>query len=92
MNERSSRAHSVVVLNLTQKHKKTGIELSSRLYLADLGGSEQVMLIAYAAPSYASTEDLASGQKVEGIWRTYERGDIYQSRSLRAWQVCRCSE
>lgn len=42
MNERSSRAHAVVVLSLAQRHRYTGIELNSKLFLADLGGSEQV--------------------------------------------------
>eukprot|EP01062_Namystynia_karyoxenos_P067236 TRINITY_DN6113_c0_g1_i1.p1 TRINITY_DN6113_c0_g1~~TRINITY_DN6113_c0_g1_i1.p1 ORF type:complete len:703 (+),score=165.87 TRINITY_DN6113_c0_g1_i1:86-2194(+) len=42
MNDRSTRAHSVVVLSLSQKHKHTGAEVCSRLFLADLGGSEKL--------------------------------------------------
>jgi len=42
MNERSTRAHSVLVLSLTQVHKDTGATLKSRLFLADLGGSEKL--------------------------------------------------
>jgi hypothetical protein len=42
MNDRSSRAHSVVILTLKQRHRHTGVELTSKLFLADLGGSEQV--------------------------------------------------
>jgi hypothetical protein len=40
MNERSSRAHSVFMVQLTQRHK--GQVKRSRLHLVDLGGSEQV--------------------------------------------------
>lgn len=42
MNERSSRAHALVILTLRQTCSETGISASSRLFLADLGGSEQV--------------------------------------------------
>jgi len=42
MNDRSSRAHSLIILSLRQQNTKTGVEISSRLFLADLGGSEQV--------------------------------------------------
>eukprot|EP00656_Telonema_subtile_P056193 TRINITY_DN8929_c0_g1_i3.p1 TRINITY_DN8929_c0_g1~~TRINITY_DN8929_c0_g1_i3.p1 ORF type:complete len:394 (-),score=113.10 TRINITY_DN8929_c0_g1_i3:225-1406(-) len=42
MNERSSRAHSIVILSLEQTHRASGKKLSSKLFLADLGGSEQV--------------------------------------------------
>mmetsp|Transcript_44506 Transcript_44506/g.75714 ORF Transcript_44506/g.75714 Transcript_44506/m.75714 type:complete len:335 (+) Transcript_44506:2-1006(+) len=40
MNERSSRAHTVFAISLTQRHK--GYVKRSRLHLVDLGGSEQV--------------------------------------------------
>jgi hypothetical protein len=40
MNDRSSRAHSVFMLHLTQRHK--GSVKRSQLHLVDLGGSEQV--------------------------------------------------
>ena len=42
MNDRSSRAHSIFILSLTQKCASTGVERRSKLFLADLGGSEQV--------------------------------------------------
>jgi len=42
MNERSSRAHCLIVLSLEQKCIQTGVSCSSKLFLADLGGSEQV--------------------------------------------------
>jgi kinesin family protein 5 len=42
MNERSSRAHSILILSLTQLNLETGVERTSKMFLADLGGSEQV--------------------------------------------------
>jgi hypothetical protein len=45
MNARSSRAHALFVLTLTQRdaaHARSGRVVTSQLYLADLGGSEQV--------------------------------------------------
>jgi len=41
MNERSTRAHTLLVLTLTQK-LPSGSQVRSRLFLADLGGSEKV--------------------------------------------------
>ena len=40
MNERSSRAHALVILSLRQTNA-AGHEVRTRLFLADLGGSEQ---------------------------------------------------
>ena len=51
MNERSSRAHSVVVLSLEQVMIQTGEKVSSKLFLADLGGSEQVLRSCYCVRS-----------------------------------------
>ena len=42
MNARSSRAHTVFALSLTQRRSVNDTVLSSKLYLCDLGGSEQV--------------------------------------------------
>lgn len=41
MNSSSSRAHSVFIISLKQKCLETGKEIQSKLFLADLGGSEQ---------------------------------------------------
>lgn len=40
MNDRSSRAHTVFMIQLTQRHR--GAVIRSRLHLVDLGGSEQI--------------------------------------------------
>mmetsp|Transcript_12290 Transcript_12290/g.22091 ORF Transcript_12290/g.22091 Transcript_12290/m.22091 type:complete len:650 (-) Transcript_12290:94-2043(-) len=42
MNERSTRAHAVVVLSLRQTDSDTGVTHVSHLFLVDLGGSEQL--------------------------------------------------
>jgi kinesin family protein 5 len=42
MNDRSSRAHSLFVVTMEMLNVKTGVQMTSELYLADLGGSEQV--------------------------------------------------
>mmetsp|Transcript_42309 Transcript_42309/g.68160 ORF Transcript_42309/g.68160 Transcript_42309/m.68160 type:complete len:647 (-) Transcript_42309:287-2227(-) len=42
MNERSSRAHTLLIFRLQQLHPKTKMTLESRLILADLGGAEQI--------------------------------------------------
>lgn len=42
MNERSSRSHSVLVLNVTQTELVRQTRRSSKLFLVDLAGSEQV--------------------------------------------------
>ena len=41
LNERSSRAHSIVMITLKQVCKDTGVSHNSTLFLADLGGCEQ---------------------------------------------------
>ena len=42
MNDRSSRAHSIIILTLQQECLQTASTKTSRLFLADLGGSENV--------------------------------------------------
>lgn len=41
MNERSSRSHAIVTLQLTQHHHDNGSLRSSKLHLVDLSGSER---------------------------------------------------
>ena len=42
MNARSSRAHCIFILGIEMTHPATKVRVASQLYLADLGGSEQV--------------------------------------------------
>ena len=49
MNERSSRAHTLFILSLKQRHSETGVEVESMMILADLGGSEDTKKSGAAA-------------------------------------------
>ena len=42
MNDRSSRAHAIFILRLRQRNIHTGAESCARLFMADLGGCEDV--------------------------------------------------
>lgn len=42
MNDRSTRAHALLIVDAEQLHVVTGLQARSQLCLADLGGSEQV--------------------------------------------------
>lgn len=42
MNDRSTRAHGIFILTLKQRDFSSDISMTSKLFLADLGGSEQV--------------------------------------------------
>jgi kinesin family member 5 len=42
MNQRSSRAHSLFIISLRQTALASGVTITSKLFFADLGGSEQV--------------------------------------------------
>lgn len=41
MNDRSSRAHAIFIATVRQTCASSGVEMTSRLFLADLGGSEK---------------------------------------------------
>jgi hypothetical protein len=65
MNDRSSRAHSIVMLTLTQTQPSTGVVRKSRLFLADLGGSEKVQksqVDAGQSRRRANSSDAAEGK------------------------------
>lgn len=42
MNDRSSRAHTILIFSLTQNNAKLGTAMKSHLFLVDLAGSERV--------------------------------------------------
>jgi len=42
MNERSSRSHSILIFNVTQKNSRTDTVIKSTLHLVDLAGSERL--------------------------------------------------
>jgi len=58
MNDRSSRAHSLFIITLNQKCSCTGKTSTSRLFLADLGGSEQLKKSQPFKAADASTDEV----------------------------------
>lgn len=63
MNDRSTRAHSLFILTLHQAKQNTQCTLQSRLFLADLGGSEQV-----------KKSQVEAGKVREGVENTFSLG------------------
>jgi len=69
MNERSSRAHALFILSLTQTCD--GVERISRLFLADLGGSEKLSKSG-AADDFRSLVISSGGEEISRItWAEY---------------------
>ena len=74
MNERSSRAHALVILSLVQR--RGGVEVRNRLFLADLGGSEKLSR-SDVAKDFKSLVIMKGDEEVSRIsWREY-----YQHRA-----------
>jgi len=61
MNDRSTRAHSIFILTLRQECEKTGASRTSKLFLADLGGSEQVKKSKVEAGESRVKESFSAG-------------------------------
>lgn len=76
MNERSSRAHSILILSLKQKNILTGVEVNSKMFLADLGGSEQIKKskvffnFSFLLSQYYNNMHFRLSQKVENVSRS----------------------
>jgi len=64
LNARSSRAHSVLMLSLTQRFQ--GFVLRSRLHLVDLGGSEQVKKSRAEGARFSEAVEINSSLMVLG--------------------------
>jgi len=80
MNERSSRAHSLVMLTLTQC--QGAVEKRSRLFLADLGGSEKLSR-SKAAEGFRSKAVVVGGEEHSRIsWDEYYAGRAKLQESL----------
>lgn len=71
MNERSSRAHTIVILTLRQSCPTRKIRMISRLFLVDLGGCEQLKKSEIKIDS--------QGVASEGIQQNMERSAELQS-------------
>ena len=69
MNERSSRAHALVILSLVQR--RGDVEVRNRLFLADLGGSEKLSR-SDVAKDFKSLVIMKGDEEVSRIsWREY---------------------
>jgi len=66
MNDRSSRAHSLLIMTLRQRCLKTGVERESRFFLADLGGSERASKSNVESGAHKAQGEFSAGfQKSE---------------------------
>lgn len=61
MNDRSSRAHSLLILSLIQSAASTGVTVSSKIFFADLGGSEQVKKSKIETGASRAGEEFSTG-------------------------------
>lgn len=87
MNDRSTRAHSLFILTLHQRKASSDVTLQTRLFLADLGGSEQVKKSQVEAGGHRVTDaanDFSAG---------FQKGDrmreaVYINLGLLALKKC----
>lgn len=70
MNERSTRAHTLLVLSLTQT-LPSGHQVRSRLFLADLGGSEKISKSKADAGTVAPVTMVGGVEEHRVGWREY---------------------
>lgn len=94
MNDRSSRAHCLFILTLVQAYN--GVEHESRLFLADLGGSEKLTK-SQAADEFKSLVITSGGEEVSRItWAEYyaHRGRLQESLNINVglFSLQRCIE
>mmetsp|Transcript_3524 Transcript_3524/g.6813 ORF Transcript_3524/g.6813 Transcript_3524/m.6813 type:complete len:636 (+) Transcript_3524:1-1908(+) len=61
MNERSSRAHSVLILTVVQRRDSSDSEVVSKLFLGDLGGSERLSKSEATGVQATETKDINMG-------------------------------
>lgn len=83
MNDRSSRAHSLFILSLKQRAPSTGVSVTSRLFFADLGGSEQVKKSKVDAGGAKAGEEFAGFVLGERM-----REAVYINLGLLALKKC----
>jgi len=94
MNERSSRAHALFILSLTQT--ANGVERTNRLFLADLGGSEKLSKSG-AADDFKSLVITSGGDEISRItWAEYyqHRARLQESLNINVglYALQRCIE
>ena len=88
MNARSSRAHALFILSL--KQVRDGIEVTDKLFLADLGGSERLNK-SRAADEVKSLVSVEGGDEVSRIsWKEYyaARQKLQESLNINVGLFC----
>jgi hypothetical protein len=66
INARSSRAHTLFIVTLRQHAEVTGVSSTSRLFLADLGGSEQIKRSQpFRCQGVDETDEVITKQRVQ---------------------------
>lgn len=82
MNERSTRAHSVLILSLNQRDATGTKKLESKFFFADLGGSEQIKKSKVSGRN----QDVAEG--VGYVMGTRMREAVFINTGLLALKQC----
>jgi len=95
MNERSSRAHALFIISLTQT-SADGVAHTTRLFLADLGGSEKLTK-SQAADDFKSLVITSGGEEISRIsWAEYyqHRAKLQESLNINVglYALQRCIE
>lgn len=91
MNDRSSRAHSLFVLTLRQKCRRSGVARTSRLFLADLGGSEQTkksLPLRTAGPTDAGSDEAEAQEQEQETSKQRMAEAIHINLGLLALKQC----
>ena len=89
MNQRSSRAHALFILSLTQL--RDGVEVTDKLFLADLGGSEKLTKSQAADEVKALVSLDENGDEVERLsWKEYyaARQRLQESLNINVGLFC----
>ena len=82
MNDRSTRAHSIFILTLKQRDVSSDVSMTSKLFLADLGGSEQVKK-SQVAPGqsriYAGAAAQSGGQEASAAAASTDAAPVFST-------------
>uniref|UniRef100_A0A4W5M6X4 Kinesin motor domain-containing protein n=1 Tax=Hucho hucho TaxID=62062 RepID=A0A4W5M6X4_9TELE len=96
MNERSSRSHAIVTLQLTQHHHDNGSVRSSKLHLVDLSGSERAARtgntgLRLKESVHINTGLLALGNVIRALSNPHRRRNHVPYRNAKITRILRDS-
>ncbi len=79
LNEHSSRSHLCCLISLTQIDKANSTEISSKLSIIDLAGSEMVRVFLLMMKCFGSISNrMFTGKKDRSCWSEIPRGKVHQ--------------